>query len=498
MEILSNLMDFEIIALMIIGSTAGIIFGSVPGLSSTTGVALVLPFTYTMDVFPSIALLLGVYFGGMSGGLIPAILMKIPGTPASVATTFDGYPMVLRGEASRAMGIGICSSLFGGLFSAFALIFCAPLLSAFALSFGPFEYFGVTFFALMIVSSILDKQILKGYISLGLGLLMSCIGSSPIDGVKRFDVGISAMAGGFQLMSVVIGMFAVAEMFNSIKFVGQKNNSVEEIKMDQFFLKFSEWRKYIWNLLAASVIGTIAGILPGLSGGPGSMMSYVQAKKMSKNPEKFGTGCPEGVIASEAANNAVTGGALIPLFSLGVPGDTATGLLMGALAIQGVQVGPILFQTDPTLVESVLYSSVLINIIVFCLAVFALRMFINILNVPKHILIPIIIVFCVLGCYSANQRLFDVYTMLIFGYLGYILDKNGYNLTALILGFLLGGTVESYLRRALIFYGSFEKAMVGSNFGGIFVVIGVLYPIISIIIDLIKKQKSKAKAKELA
>lgn len=492
LEVIHNMINPSALLLIVLGVSLGILFGAIPGLSSTTGVALLLPFTYTMDTIPALLLMLSVYFGGMSGGLIPAILLRIPGTPASVATTFDGYPMAQKGRASKALGTGISASLFGGVFSAMALILFSPLLSKFALSFGPFEYFGITFFALMVVSSIMEGKMMKGFASLAIGLLMSCIGTSPIDGVKRFQMGFAVMSGGFQLMSLVIGVFAVAEMFNSVKMVGSGavNISSEEVRKNDFYMTLHEWRCNLGGLLRSSLIGTLAGILPGLGGAAGSMMSYVQAKKTSKNPETFGTGCMEGVIASEAANNAVTGGALIPLLSLGVPGDAATALLMGALTVQGIQIGPGLFKTNPELVSTALSASLLINVILFFVAVVALKLFINIIKIPKYYLIPIIIVFCAIGCYTVNSRMFDVYVMFAFGYIGYILDKNGYSLTALILGFILGTTSEQYLRRALIYFGSFGKAMQGSKFGAAFVVLGVMYPIGSLLRQRMQRKKA--------
>ena len=498
-EVIQNIFNPAALLLIVFGVSLGILFGAIPGLSSTTGVALLLPFTYTMDTIPALLLMLSVYFGGMSGGLIPAILLRIPGTPASVATTFDGYPMSQQGRSSKALGTGISASLFGGIFSALALILFSPLLSRFALSFGPFEYFGITFFALMVVSSIMEGKMLKGFASLSIGLLMACIGTSPIDGVKRFQMGAAVMSGGFQLMSLVIGVFAVAEMFNSVKMVGNGTIriSAEEVQKKDFFLTWQEWRHNLGGMLRSSIIGTVAGILPGLGGAAGSMISYVQAKKMSKRPEEFGKGCMEGVIASEAANNAVTGGALIPLLSLGVPGDAATALLMGALTVQGIQIGPGLFNTNSTFVSTALSASLLINIVLFLVAVVALKLFINIIKIPKYYLIPIIIVFCVIGCYTVNSRMFDVYVMFVFGYIGYILDKNGYSLTALILGFILGTTSEQYLRRALIYYGSFGKAMQGSKFGAIFVVLGIVYPIGSLVHQKLQQKDAIRKQKEM-
>ncbi len=490
-EVIQNILQPSSLLLIISGICLGILFGAIPGLSSTTGVALLMPFTYTMDTIPALLLMLSVYFGGMSGGLIPAILLKIPGTPASVATTFDGYPMAQKGRPSKALGIGISASLFGGIFSALALLLFSPLLSQFALSFGPFEYFGISFFALMVVSTISEGKMLKGFVALSIGLLMSCVGTSPIDGVKRFQMGIPAMSGGFQLMSVVIGVFALAEMLNSVKLIGSSRIHVDGnvVRKNDFFLTAAEWKKNLGTMFRSSVIGTIAGVLPGLGGAAGSMLSYMQAKKASKRPEEFGNGSEEGIIASEAANNAVTGGALIPLLSLGIPGDAATALVMGALTVQGIQIGPGLFRTNGEFVYTTLYASVFINLILFFIAVIAMKIFINIIKIPKYYLIPIVIVFCVIGCYTANSRIFDVYVMLICGYIGYILDKNGYSLTALVLGFILGTTSEQYLRRALIYFGSFGNAMRGSLLGAAFVVLGVAYPLAALIRQRLKQKQ---------
>ncbi len=495
MESILQIFSVSNILIIIAGVTLGIIFGAIPGLSSTTGVALMFPFSFVLDPIPATLLMLSVYFGGMSGGLIPAILLKIPGTPASVATTLDGYPLAQKGFASRALGVGVCASFFGGLLSAILLIAFSGMLGDIAVGFSPFDYFGVAFFALMMMIAVLDSGFLKGVIALALGVLLSCVGASPIDGVLRFAPS-SSLSGGFQLMSVVIGVFAVAEMLKNTNLIGggAVKPIQQKISLKSFFLKPSEWKKYFPNLMGAGLIGTISGVLPGLGGSAGSMMSYITAKRMSKNGEQFGKGAEEGIIASEAANNAVTGGALIPMMALGVPGDTATALIMAALAVQGISSGPVLFQQNPEIVNTVLFSSIVINIILFIIASFALRFLINVTKIPTYYLLPIVIVFCVIGCYSVNFRMFDVYAMLAFGYIGYILDRNGYSLTPLIIGLILGPMIELNVRRAMIYsQGDFVLAMSDSIVGSVFMIAGIVLPIIIIAgSSIMKKRKESA------
>ena len=438
----------------------GILLGAIPGLTATMAVALMIPLTYTLPKSVAMVTFIAVYIGGISGGLISAVLLRMPGTPSSIATTFDGYPMAKKGMAGRALGLGIQASFIGGIFSAFALIIIAPPLADFAVNFGPFEYAALALFALSMVSSLSEKDRLKGLMSALLGLFFACVGQSPIDGTRRFTFGLPDMDGGFEILSVLIGLFAVSELLNTS---GNLFERTEKINAKFTFKTFfpplretaSKWRSY----LRASLIGTFMGILPGIGGGPGGLLAYAQEKRASRTPEKFGTGIPEGIIASETSNNAVTGGALIPMLTLGIPGDATTAIVMGGFIVHGIRPGPLLFQNSPDIITVILVSVLFCNFLMIAIETFAIRGFIRILDVPKHRLVPIIIMMCAVGVMGVNNRMFDAWAMLFFGFLGYILERNNYPLAPFVLGFILGPMVEENSRRTLLFYDSWTALL---------------------------------------
>ena len=462
------------ILFILIGVIVGILFGMIPGLNTPIAVALTLPLTLQMGETASICLLMGIYCGGMSGGLISAILLKIPGTAAAVATTFDGYPMTLKGEGAEALCWGVFASFFGGIFSCVILVILAEPLSNMAIKFGPWEYFGTMVLALSLVSALAAGNLLKGLISMFIGLLLATVGLSPIDGVaQRFTFGNLYLGGGFNMVTLIIGLFAFPELFNVAK------NFKEELKPATFkgkiFFapKLKEIKPQLLNMVRGSIIGTIIGILPGLGGGPAAMTSYATAKKMSKTPEAFGTGIKEGVIASESANNAVVGGALIPMLSLGVPGDTVTAIIMGALTLQGIVTGPVLVLTKPVFFRSILVAVLVANVFMFLVQAFSIKPLAKIIQIPRCYLLPIIIVFCITGAFSLNSRQFDLYVVLAFALLGYVLERNNYPLAPMLLGFLLSSMTESYVRRSLMYYGSIAECFKLKSFGTVFLVFGI-------------------------
>ncbi|MDO5538080.1 MAG: tripartite tricarboxylate transporter permease, partial [Desulfovibrionaceae bacterium] len=360
LQALSTLCDPFSLICMAIAMAYGILLGAIPGLTATMAVALLIPLTYTLPKSVAMVCFIAVYIGGISGGLISAILLRMPGTPSSIATTFDGYPMAQKGMAGRALGLGIQASFIGGIISAVALILIAPPLADFAVTFGPFEYAALACFSLSMVSSLSEKDRLKGIMSALLGLFFSCVGQSPIDGSHRFVFGFSELSAGFEILSVLIGLFAVSEILQSSGSLHEKAEKISaSLRLKDFFPPVretvSKWRSY----LRASCIGTFMGILPGIGGGPGGLVAYAQEKRASKTPEKFGTGCPEGLIASETSNNAVTGGALIPMLTLGIPGDATTAIVMGGFIVHDIRPGPLLFQNSPGIVTTILISVIL-------------------------------------------------------------------------------------------------------------------------------------------
>lgn len=447
------ILNVKMLFLILLGVVVGIIFGSIPGLSATMAVALFLPLTFGMTPIQGMSILIGLYIGGVSGGLISAILLKIPGTPSSISTTFDGSPMAEKGEAGKALGVGIVFSFIGGTISIIALMFIAPILAKVALKFGPIEYFAVGVFSLTLIANLSKGSIYRGLLSGCLGMSIALIGSSPIDGLPRFNFGFSSMIGGFQLIPVMIGMFAVPEILNAAqKGMHSKYGSVkQEFKIKGFGFSIKEFVQQIPNSIRSSVIGTAIGILPGIGGGTSNIIAYTVAKNASKYPEKFGTGVVDGIVASESANNASVGGALIPLLTLGIPGDAVTAILLGGLMIHGMTPGPLLFKTDGAFMYALFAALIIANMMMLIVEYFGMKGFVRILSIDKGVLFPVIFSLCAVGAFAINNRSFDVFSLLFFGILGYVLEKFKFPIIPVILGFILGPMVELNLRRGLMF-----------------------------------------------
>ena len=408
------------------GVVVGILFGALPGMTATMAVAVFLPFTYAYDLATSLYLLLGLYVGGISGGLIPAILINIPGTPASICTVFDGYPMAKRGESVRALRIGITASLIGGLASLAALWFFTPPLARLAINFSTVEKFLIILFALSIIAALSKGAMLTGTFAGFLGVLVALIGQFPdnnrlrmVPSLLRVD-----LRNGLQLLPVLIGLFALVQILQEAE-TGMKEEEVSaDFSHDTRKFAFADLKGQFINLLRSSAIGTFIGILPGVGGSAASLLSYSQAKNFSKKPEEFGTGCVEGLVASETANNGLTGGALIPLLSLGIPGDSTTAVMMGAFLLQGVQVGPLFIANNLQLWQSILVALAIANLMMFVVMFYPIKYIARIIRLPKNRIYPIILLLSVVGAYSAsNGNMFDVWVMLAFGLLGYFFVK---------------------------------------------------------------------------
>lgn len=491
-EVLANVFQWDSLLLTLVGVIMGNIFGCIPGLNTPIAIALCLPFTMAMDQVQTICIIMGIYMGGVSGGLVSAILLKIPGTAASVATTFDGYPMTLKGKGTEAMMIGVFASFFGGIFSSFMLLLLAPLLSKLAVAFGPWEYFGATFLALSMVIVLIKGNMIKGFISLALGLLFKCVGASPVDGVAfRFSFGNVNLENGFNLVALIIGVFALPEIMNNASKLKDKLVVSKIEKKFFYMMPLREIKAQLINMLRSSVIGTIIGILPGLGGGPAGIMAYSAAKKFSKEPDEFGKGCPDGVAASESANNATTGGALIPLLSLSVPGDTSTAVILGAFMIQGIAVGPNLSLQQPVLFRTIILAVFVANIFMFLYQGATLRLMSKIIEVPKMYLMPVIVVFCTTGIICLNSNVFDLYYVIGLVVLGYILDKNGYPVIPLIMGMVLGGIVEENLRRSISYYKTFSNCLTLPSVGTLFFYLAILIPLVAVIVPIVRKKIGK-------
>lgn len=464
-----------ILGLILLGTVLGMIFGAIPGLNTPIAIALVLPFTYSLAPLPSIALIMAVYMAGISGGLISAILLRIPGTVSSIATTLEGYPMAQSGRAAEALAIGTFSSFVGGMISAVALLLLTPVLSKFALAFGPWEYLGTTFLALSLVCTLMNGRMVKGVICVCLGLVIASIGISPIDGTAmRLTFGTTALSNGFEMIALIVGAYAFPELFSIAGRLKEQVTPTQFRKKWFYLPKWSDLAGTLRTYIRSSIIGIGVGILPGMGPSVAGMAAYAQTKKASKSPEAFGKGCVEGLVASECANNAVTGGAIIPMLALSVPGDSSTAVILGALMIQGIQCGPLLVLREPQLFQSVIIIVFLANVFMFVIQTSTIRFSARIIQIQRCFLLPAIVVFCSIGAFSINNRLFDVWSVLFFAVIGYILEKNDYPLMPLILAFVLGPMLEEYYRRTISYYGAFTNALSTFSVGTVLVVLGLL------------------------
>lgn len=435
---------------ILVGVIVGIIFGSIPGLTSTMAVALCLPVTFGMSPLDGIALLIALYVGGTSGGLISAILLKIPGTPSSVATTFDGAPMAEHGQGGRALGIGIFYSFLGTILSMIALFFIAPPLADVALKFGPMETFSICIFALTMIAAMISDNPFKAVMCGVVGIVISLCGISDITGSARFTFGISDMENGFSQLPVMIGLFATAEILTAAaEGIKAKEGEILSYHLDGFGFTLQEFKEQFVNFIRSALIGIGIGILPGIGGATSNIVAYSVARQQSKHPEKFGTRCMDGIVASETSNNASIGGALIPLLTLGIPGDTVTAIILGGLMLHGIIPGPLLFQNSGELVYGLFMSLMVATIFMLIVEFGGIRVFVRILDVPKYILFPIIFVLCIVGTYGTNHSFFDVWTCLGFGVIGYFMSKYKYPQAPMILGLVLGKTIEQNLIRGM-------------------------------------------------
>ncbi len=459
MDILQAL-DLTYFLLVTLGVVVGIVFGAIPGMTATMAVAVCLPMTYALDLNHGLALLLGLYVGGISGGLVPAILINLPGTPSSIATCFDGYPMTRKGQAERALKTGIASSLFGGLFSAAVLYFFAPTLADWAIKFSYVEKFLLILFALTVIAS-LSERLLIGIFSGVLGVWFSLLGvydtSRGGNGELRLvpEAWSYYLENGFSLLPVLIGLFGLGVIFSEAeKGVREDVQGSVALSRGEPF-RFSVFKGQWLNLLRSSSLGTFIGLLPGVGGSAASMMAYSQAKNFSKEPEKFGTGHTPGLIASESSNNGLTGGSLIPLLSLGIPGDSTTAVLIGAFTLQGIQVGPLFINENPGTWNVMMIGLLAANLVMFLVMFFAIRHIARVIQIPKYLLYPGIMMMCVVGAYAINSGImFDVWTLLLFGLLGWLGPKLGLEIAPFIIGFILGGSAEVYFVKSLESFGT--------------------------------------------
>lgn len=446
----------------LLATVEGVVVGALPGLGPTIGMSLLIPFTYSMSPAAALIFLAACYCGTQYGGSITAILLNTPGTPAAVATTIEGYQMTLNGRGGEALNEAAVASFWGGIVSALAFIFLAPTLAEFSLKFGSIENFLIALFGLAIIASLSEKDMLKGLVGGAFGMALGCIGTDPFTATERYTFGILRLSSGLAVLPVMIGIFSIARIVHNIRDSEQQKMSTEK-KVVVSHNIFKDLFKYPITYLRSSIIGTVVGIIPGAAGNVSTFMAYDQTKKWSKHPENFGHGEREGIAATESANNGVTGGALIPTMTLGIPGSPSMAVFMGALLIQGLQPGYDLFKNNSQIIYPFMVGLIVANIMMLLVGYFFSRHFLVVLKIPANMLVAGIVVLCVAGVYASGKNMTDIYIMLIFSFIGYLMNRFQFSGTPVVLGFILGPLAEKSLLKALAINKT-VPAMIGKMF----------------------------------
>ncbi len=452
---------WESILYLALGVTVGVVAGAIPGVSATMAVALTLPFTFALEPIYGILLLLGVYKGGIFGGSIPAILIKTPGTPASSATTLDGYPLAERGEAGRALGVALYASCIADLISNLSLILFAGWLASFALSFGPPEFFALIVFSLTIIAGVSGDSLIKGLIAAAGGLFLATIGLDLVYGTDRFSFGDPNLMGGLNFIAVLIGLFALPEIIAHV-FRAKEDVHDPARALGGGWATLGDLRRCLKSIVRGGLIGVVLGAIPGVGGAPAAFLSYSEAQRTSPNRANFGKGEVEGVAAAEAGNNGVCGATLIPLLSLGVPGDVITAIIIGAFMIHGLQPGPMLFVTNADIVYALFMGLILSSIFLLGIGSVAIRIFRLVSDIPKSVLAPAVLVLCVFGTFAINNSMFDVAVMFAMGGLGYLMLVLGVPAAPFLIGFILGPLLEDKFRQSMLMSGGAPEIFVRS------------------------------------
>lgn len=444
---------------ILVGTVFGLIVGALPGLGSVLAISIALPFTFSMDKVSSISLLLAIYCSSVYGGSLSAILINTPGTPQSAATVLDGFPMTQQGKADEALGWATMASLIGGIFSAIVLMFAAPQLARMALKFGPIETFALICLALTCITTVSRGTMIKGLFAGVLGLFLATVGTDQMTGAVRFDFGVFELTGGLSLVPVLVGLFALGEVFSRL---AERITAPPEItsKVGYKLAPLKEWLLRWRTILKSAIIGTFIGILPGTGAATASFVSYAEAKRSGRFKEKLGTGEPEGIVASETANNAVTGGALVPTLAIGIPGDPVTAVMMGALIMQGIQPGVRLFQDNADVVYAAFVALFIANIAMYAFGAGSARIITRILNLPEPLLLSLVMVLSIVGSYGVSGKLFDVWVTLVAGIFGFIFRYCNVPTAPIVIGLVLGPIFEENLRQGLI--------LTDNNFGAFF------------------------------
>ncbi|WP_108461574.1 tripartite tricarboxylate transporter permease [Devosia naphthalenivorans] len=476
------------LGMILIGTAIGLIFGAIPGLTYTVALALVLPLTFGLPALPSIGLLLGTYIGGMTGGAVSSILLGIPGTPTAAATVLDGYPMTQQGKGALALGAAVIVSVFGGLFSLVLMVLSVDLVSRIAISFGPAEIFALVVFGLSTICGLAGTSMIKGLIAGVLGLMVMTIGLDALEGVPRMTFGSVQMLQGVNMIVAMIGLFAVPFIIRALlqHWAGVTPAAATgkiKVQFPSLGYLFANW----WLIIRSSLIGTGIGAIPGTGGPIASFLAYDSAKRFSKDKSKFGKGDLRGVIGPETAGNAVIGGAMIPLLSLGIPGDPATALVLAGMQIQGLVPGPALFLNNRIDVYGIYIIIMVSLIMLFFLQLLCIRLFVHVLRVPQQLMAVVIVVLCGVGAYAFRNSIFDIYSVAIVGVAGFLLVKAGIPTTPLVLGLVLGPTLESNYRTAMNLSGGDYGVFYTSPAAVVFFLMALLVVVLQIVGTVRKK-----------
>ncbi len=445
---LTTLTDPTLVFLLLCATLGGVVIGALPGLNATTGAALLLPFTLTMDPVPAIALLTAIYCSATFAGAITAILINTPGTSASATTCLDGYPMAQRGEAGRALGLAVVSSTVGGVFSVLVLMACAPILARAAYNFAPPEYFALTLFGLSMLISVGGGSAIKNLISGSFGILLATVGTDLLTSVKRFTFESPHLYDGIGFVPVMIGVFGISELIAQASRLNEKR---ERVMMDAIKLPSKEDYRRVWKtILRSSGIGTFIGVLPAEGATVASMIGYNEAKRWSKKPEEFGKGSPEGIAGSEAANNSATGGAMVPTLALGIPGSPTAAVILAGLLVHGLRPGPTMFTDQAEFAYAIFWSMLFVNLLFLLVGLYGARAFARVTLIPVTVLWPCVFVFSIVGAYALDQSMFDVWIAIAAGILGYFMRMYGFSVVPLAIGLILGGMLEQRLGQSMV------------------------------------------------
>jgi putative tricarboxylic transport membrane protein len=486
------LMPVNLLA-MLVGMLIGLVIGILPGLGGPMAVALIIPFTFDLEPITGILIMISLYCTATYAGSITAILFKIPGEAPSIMTILDGHEMAKQGQAGKALGTAIFASTLGGVISSILLVAISIPLSNVALQFGDAEYFAMAIMGLSVCSGIGGKSVLKNIMAAAIGLFLATFGTSPISGLQRFTFGASGLLMGITFIPAVIGLFAISEVFEEVEKSLKEGRREGYLKQEKVKIGLPSWAeiKYLkWTFLRSGLIGSFVGILPGVGATTASFFGYSEAVRWSKHPEKFGTGIIEGIAAPETANNAATGGAMVPLLTLGIPGSAVTAVMIGAFLLHGLRPGPMLMIQQPKLVYSIFAGYLFSNLLIILAGIIGIKFLVRVMDYPYHKIGPAILLFAIIGSYALNNSMYDVYITLSFGFAGYVLKKLEFGLAPLVLGMILGELAEVSLRRAMLLSDFDPWVLVTRPISGAliaFALLSLFYPFIQKVI--VKKRR---------